>query len=277
MDHRSPFSSLKKTPAALLLAMLVGVMPSPAQTMDTWQTAAVRKYPSLTEAGSPLNTRFLAIVAEKKKSEPAFFSRPDWPMRAATAAAEALAAEEAAATAKIKAEEDARLAKMAPEERDWEKDKARWVFERLVFGDDEEAVVHKLNRSKLISSRVSPSMRVPVDSRFQWAIGETKYRLSFEMKDKLAAILFESSPEKSENLAEFIHEDWEKLRKAVIEQFGQPTKTIPFPDAKALKAGGWTVTDTWERPGSRIKLGVTEDSGRCSAALRISDPAHAAE
>ena len=268
--------SLTLTPV-LLAAWLAIAAALPAQTVDTWQTAAVRKYPTLTEAGSPLNTRFLAIVAEKKKSDPAFFSKPDWPMRAANAAAEALRAEELAANAKSKAEEDARLAKMAPEERDWEKDKARWVFERLVFGDNEETIVSKLNHSKLITSRVSPSMRVPVDSRFQWVVGESKYRLGFEMKDTLLAITFESSPEKAENLAEFIHEDWEKLRKAAIEQFGPPTKTVAFPDAKGLHTGGWTVTDTWDRPGSRIKLGVTEDSGKCGAALRISDPARAPE
>lgn len=257
--------------------MLAITLPLPAQSVDTWQTAAVRKYPALTEAGSPLNTRFLAIIAEKKKSDPAFFTKPDWPMRAATAAAEALRAEELAASEKTKSEEEARLAKMAPEEREWEKDKARWIFERLVFGDKEDTIVSKLNRSKTITSRVSPSMRVVLDSRFQWVIGESKYRLSFEMKDTLAAILVESSPEKAENLAEFIHEDWEKLRKAAIEQFGPPTKTVAFPDAKNLHAGGWTVTDTWDRPGSRIKLGVTEDSGKCSAALRISDPAKAPE
>ena len=277
MATRFHFPSRKKTSAALLLIVLAMTMPLSAQSVDTWQTAAVRKYPALTEAGSPLNTRFLAIIAEKKKSEPAFFSKPDWPMRAATAAAETLRAEELAVSTKAKAEEDARLAKMAPEEREWEKDKARWIFERLVFGDKEEAIVSKLNRSKIITSRVSPSMRVVLDSRFQWVIGESKYRLSFEMKDTLAAILVESSPEKAENLAEFIHEDWEKLRKAAIENFGEPTKAVAFPDAKSLHPGGWTVTDTWGRPGSRIKLGVTEDSGRCSAALRISDPAHAAE
>ncbi|HSI10398.1 MAG TPA: hypothetical protein VK961_00075 [Chthoniobacter sp.] len=277
MAPRFNFPSSKKAFAVLLLAMLAVDMPLLAQSVDTWQTAAVRKYPALTEAGSPLNTRFLAIIAEKKKSDPAFFSKPDWPMRAATAAAEALRAEELAVSEKAKAEEDARLATMAPEERDWEKDKAHWIFERLVFGDKEEAIVSKLNRSKIITSRVSPSMRVVLDSRFQWVIGENKYRLSFEMKDTLAAILVESSPEKAENLAEFIHEDWEKLRKVAIEQFGAPTKSVAFPEAKSLRTGGWTVTDTWDRPSSRIKLGVTEDSGKCSAALRISDPAKTTE
>ncbi|MEP6669660.1 MAG: hypothetical protein ABJF10_10935 [Chthoniobacter sp.] len=265
---------LLKTSAVLLLAM---ALPLAAQTVETWQKAAVQKHPALTQAGSPLNVRFLAIIAEKRKSEPAYFSKPDWPMRAADAADAALRAEDLAVSEKAKAEEAARLAKMTPEEREWDHDKARWVFERLVFGDTEETIVSKLTHSKLITSRVSPSTRVPLGTHFQWVLGETKYNLDFEMKDKLAAIVFESPAEATDNLDGFIHDDWQKLRTAAVEQFGPPTKTIAYPDAKALHAGGWTVTDTWDRPGSRIKLGVTEDSGKGRAALRISDPAHAAE
>ena len=47
------------------------------------QAAAVLKYPALKESGSPLNQQFLATIAEKRKSDPAFFNQPDWPMRAA--------------------------------------------------------------------------------------------------------------------------------------------------------------------------------------------------
>lgn len=260
-----------------MLLLLAVATPLCAQTVETWQKAAVQKHPALAQAGSPLNERFLAIVAEKRKSEPAYFSRPDWPMRAADAAEAALRAEELAVTEKAKAEEAARLAKMAPEERDWERDKARWVFERLVFGDDEDAIVNKLTHSKLIASRVSPSARVPLGSHFQWVIGDSKFHLDFEMKDKLVAIVFESKAETTDNLDGFIRDDWQKLRASAIEQFGPPAKTVAFPDAKSLHAGGWTVTDTWDRPGSRIKLGVTEDSGKCAATLRISDPAHAPE
>jgi len=266
-----------KTLAIFLLVLCAVATPLAAQTVETWQKAAVQKHPALAQAGSPLNVRFLAIVAEKRKSEPAYFTRPDWPMRTADAADAALRAEELAVSEKAKAEEAARLAKMTPEEREWDKDKARWIFERLVFGDTEETIVNKLNRSKLITSRVSPSTRVPLGSHFQWVMGETKFHLDFEMKDKLAAILFESPAENTDNLDGFVHDDWQKLRTAAIEQFGAPAKTVAFPDAKSLKAGGWTVTDTWDRPGSRIKLGVTEDSGKCRAALRISDPAHTAE
>ncbi|MEI9892974.1 MAG: hypothetical protein WDN28_03415 [Chthoniobacter sp.] len=63
--------------------------------------------------------------------------------------------------------------------------------------------------------------------------------------------------ETTDNLDGFIHDDWQKLRTAALEQFGPPAKTVAYPDAKSLHRGGWTVTDTWDRPGSRIKLGVT--------------------
>jgi len=266
-----------KTIVTFLFALFAVATPLVAQTVETWQKAAVQKHPALAQAGSPLNVRFLAIVAEKRKSEPAYFTKPDWPMRAADAADAALRAEELAVSEKAKAEEAARLAKMTPEERDWDRDKARWVFERLVFGDDEDAIVSKLNHSKLITSRVSPSMRVPLSTHFQWVMDESKFHLDFEMKDKLVAIVVESKAETNDNLDGFIHDDWQKLRAAAIEQFGPPAKTVAYPDAKGLHTGGWTVTDTWDRPGSRIKLGVTEDSGKCTATLRISDPAHAPE
>ena len=269
-----------KTGVALLLALLTATASLfAAQTVEGWQQAAVQKYPALAQSGSPLNQRLLALIAEKRKTEPAFFAKPDWPLRAANAAATALQAEETATSEKAKADEAARLAKMTPEEQEWDRDKARWVFERLVFGDKEEAIASKLNRSKLVTLRVAPSSRVPLGSRFQWVFGETKFHIDFEMKgDSLAAIVFENSPEKTSNLDGFIHDDWGKLRAAAIEQFGPPTKTVEFPaTSKQLLHGILTLTDAWERPGCRIRLGLIEDEGRASVALRISDPAHAPE
>jgi hypothetical protein len=259
----------------LAIAMLALAPPLDAQTVQASQSAAVRKYPALAEAGSPLNQRFLAIVAEKRKSEPAFFTKPDWPLRAADAAAATLKAEEE----KTKAAEEAQLAAMTPDERVWESDKPRWVFERLVFGDGEETIVKKLNGSKIITSRVAPSARVPLGSRFQWVIGESKFHLDFEMKDDhLVAFAFDCSPEKTSNLDGFVHDDWTRLRAAIVDRYGPPAKSVEYPDdTKKLQKGNWTVTDSWERPGFGIKLGVKEDDGRCSAALRISDRAHAAE
>lgn len=279
--ERVPQAKWLRTGAAMLLALLAAALQLTAQTVEQWQRTAVQKHPALAQAGSPLNTRFLALVAEKRKSDPAYFAKPDWPLRAAEEVAAGLRAEEAAANekkAEMQRAETARLEAMTPEEREWEAEKARWVFERLVFGDDQQKIVGKLSLSKLITARAAPSARVPLGSRFWWVMGESKFYLDFQMKDGLAAINFDSLAERTTSLDSVIREDWDKLRAAVIEQFGPPATTIPYPDsAKKLKAGAWTVTDTWERPGSRMKLGLTEDDGKCSVSLRISDPGRVPE
>ena len=271
---------LMKWSAIVWLTLLALAQPLAAQTAEQWQKSAVQKYPALAQAGSPLNQRFLAIVTAKRQAEPAYFAKPDWPMRAAEEAAAALKGEEMAAAAK-KAEEEkaeaAKLAAMSPDEQAWEKEKARWVFERLVFGDDDGTVAKKLYLSKLITARVPPALRAPLSSRFWWVIGESKYYADFEMKDGLAAIVFESLAEPVSALPNLVNDDWKRLREVVVERFGAPAKSVEFPDEKKLRAGGWTVTDTWERPGFRMKLGITEEGGKCSAALRMSDPAKAAE
>ena len=97
--------NLMKWSAAVGLAGLTLAQPLAAQTAEQWQKSAVQKHPMLAQAGSPLNQRFLALVAAKRQAEPAFFSKPDWPMRAAEEAAATLKVEDMAAAAK-KAEEE---------------------------------------------------------------------------------------------------------------------------------------------------------------------------
>lgn len=268
----------------LLLALIAScALPSraaepTAKLVEQWQKAAVQKHPSLATAGSALNQRFLAIVAGKRTSDTAFFAAPDWPMRAAEAAAAELKAEETAAKEKAKAEmertetERARAEEIAEWEREWEGERKRWVFDRLVFGDKEEVVVRKLNLSKLVTARAAPGGRVALSSRFRWVIGESKFNMDFEMKDGLAAITFECLPEDVGDLDSLIHEDWERLRTATIELFGQPVRSVTFPKAERLTRGGLTETDAWEQPARQVTLGISEDEGKCTATLRINSP-----
>jgi hypothetical protein len=285
----------------------------PSQTVERWQAAAVLKYPALKEPGSPLNKQFLAVVAAKRQSEPAFFNQPDWPLRAADLAVQEIQNAEAAAKQKAIADEQAAKAKakaeaektkaeiaarrdMTPEERremdrkdakaemdrmnaeeiaQWDTQKDKWVFDRLVLGDEEDVIIRKLNLSKLVTPRVPPSSRIELNSRFRWEIGERKYNLDFEMKDgKLAAINFGCLSEKTTELDTLVKEDWDKLRAAAIERFGPPTTSNEFPTAKTLKRSGLTVTDVWQKPGSAsaVTLGVAEEESRCNPALRIGAP-----
>jgi len=57
------------------------VMTASAQTTTKeWQDKATRKYPDLGVQGSELNKRFVKAYTERQKSNPRFFSNPDWPM-----------------------------------------------------------------------------------------------------------------------------------------------------------------------------------------------------
>lgn len=284
-------ATMKNVFLALLVAVApLNAVPASPQAVEAWQKIAVQKHPAVAQAGSPLNQRFLAIVAAKRKSEPTYFEQADWPMRAADAAAVELRAEEMVAKAKAKADElvakkkaeadmeraqteQERAEEIAQWEREWEAQKARWVFERLVFGDSEETIVRKLNLSKLVTPRAVGNTRVELGSRFRWTLGESKFNLDFEMKDGLAAITFDCRPEDTSELDTLIREDWDKLRAAAIERFGQPIMSAEYPTASKLRRGGLTVTDVWSRPDRHIALGLSQDSGKCHTTLRISDPA----
>ena len=249
-----------------------------ADLVEQWQKAAVRKHPTLAASGSPLNQRFLAIVAEKKSSEPGFFQKPDWPMRAAELAAAEIKKDEMAAAEKAKAEEakmaeeKERAAEIAEMERQWETQKAKWVFDRLVFGDDEATIIKKLNLSKLVTARTAGGARVALSSRYRWMIGEHKFDLDFEMTPTFQGLTISPLPESTGDLDSLIKEDWTALRTAAIERFGAPTKSIPFPAAAQLQKGGLTATDTWNQPTRTITLGVAEDEGKGQATLKIDSP-----
>ena len=265
-----------------VLALLASVAalqaaPAPPQMVERSQKAAVQKHPALGQAGSPLNRKFLAIVAMKRTAEPQFFDQPDWPLRAADAAAAHLRAEEGAAQASAAAEmkrteaEREKAEEISEWEKKWEAEKARWIFDRLVFGDSEEAIVRKLSLSKIVSVRAKGE-RLDLNSRFRWVLGESKFNLAFEMKDGLAAITFECLPMSASELEGLIREDWDKLRAAALEQLGPPTKSSPFPTGGKVMRGGWTVTDAWTQPGREAALGLSEEGGRCHAILRLGDP-----
>ena len=102
---------LVSTVLLLTVAVMAHAATVPAQTAERWQAAAVLKYPALREQGSPLNKQFLAVVAAKRQSEPAFFNQPDWPLRAADLAVAEIKNAEAAPKQKTIADEQSPKAK----------------------------------------------------------------------------------------------------------------------------------------------------------------------
>jgi len=71
--------------------------PTGGGDVASWQRRAIATYPDLAKDGTPLHTRFLALVAERKEKEPTFFKTPSWPVILADQAAAALQTEAAAA------------------------------------------------------------------------------------------------------------------------------------------------------------------------------------
>jgi hypothetical protein len=56
---------------------------SPSLTEQEWQVKAVQAYPDLGVRGTALNTAFVNLYSQRKQSDSAFFSDPEWPMRLA--------------------------------------------------------------------------------------------------------------------------------------------------------------------------------------------------
>jgi hypothetical protein len=75
-----------KTTLTLIAALLLGplaVSHVSAQTVAASQQQAIKKYPDLVVAGSTFNKAFVAELARRRQTDPAFFRAPDWPMRLA--------------------------------------------------------------------------------------------------------------------------------------------------------------------------------------------------
>ena len=75
-------SSLRWVTAAFFASVLntfPATAPSQSATQD-WQAQAVRKYPDLGVGGSLFNQQFVTAVGERRRTNPAFFSNPRWPL-----------------------------------------------------------------------------------------------------------------------------------------------------------------------------------------------------
>jgi hypothetical protein len=51
-----------------------------AEAVNAAQREAVRRYPELGRAGTPFNSRFVAMHRQRRFEEPAFFLDPNWPV-----------------------------------------------------------------------------------------------------------------------------------------------------------------------------------------------------
>jgi hypothetical protein len=74
---------MKKKLAAVFVSLLFAALclTAAAQLTDKqWQAKAVEKYPALGVKGSELNKRFIDAYSNRRKTDPAFFANPQWPL-----------------------------------------------------------------------------------------------------------------------------------------------------------------------------------------------------
>src|ERR1700759_4451345 len=65
---------------ALLLLAVFCLTAGAQMTEKQWQAKAVEKYPALGVQGSELNKRFIEAYTIRQKSNPHFFTSPQWPL-----------------------------------------------------------------------------------------------------------------------------------------------------------------------------------------------------
>ncbi|MEA3213819.1 MAG: hypothetical protein QOE70_6876 [Chthoniobacter sp.] len=80
------------TPPVAIIATPVAATPAPApaaapptysEAVLNAQRAAVARYPALGKAGTPFNTKFLAVHRQRRFENPTYFDDPEWPLRLA--------------------------------------------------------------------------------------------------------------------------------------------------------------------------------------------------
>lgn len=71
--------SIKITISLLLFVAFCHTAAAQA-TATNWQVKAIEKYPALGIRGSELNIRFLDAYSARRKTDPAFFDNPQWPL-----------------------------------------------------------------------------------------------------------------------------------------------------------------------------------------------------
>ena len=76
----------------LLCVLVFALVPALAFSEDAavWQQRAIAKYPDLAREGTPIHTRFLALMTEAKEKEPTLFKTESWPVLLADRAAKSL-------------------------------------------------------------------------------------------------------------------------------------------------------------------------------------------
>ena len=100
-----------KTTIVFLFALVARIALHAQTPAPNWQAKAVEKYPDLALQSSALNKRFVEAVAQRRKTNPTFFTNPKWPLTLADEISNSIQTPEAKKKARAIAEINAKLPK----------------------------------------------------------------------------------------------------------------------------------------------------------------------
>ena len=263
------------------------------QNLKAAQLKSVTLYPDVGIAGSPLNTEFVARMKRYQAEKKEFFAEPDWPIRLVKECNEDLSPKQppkpltarvAEKPQKIVAEQKLleAAAIVQPEERK--------AFDDLYFGDSEELTQYKLAHSTKLKGKTTKRANdteaafyaLNVDGR-SYAVqtefeGGKLYEVSFVQTFGDISTHFEWHNLMwgvfSGDISQYhsaIKESWQVLRDIAITRFGQPTKSIGYPNFLNIEKSRIIFSDIWEVEKRRVTLGMVQAIDDVGPILSVSD------
>ena len=144
-----------------------------------------------------------------------------------------------------------------PQSPDLENAGSNFIYGGLTYGDSRKEVLSKLRKQGFIQIYEERDEDV-VRCAVRW--DDLRYELVSKLvNDKLELCLIEGNKGWQDfHFNEVVTEEWEKLRKRIIQTHGKPKKSRPFPEIFEIPVNdlGGVVTDVWNLKDRMLMLSV---------------------
>ena len=150
------------------------------------------------------------------------------------------------------------------------------VFDTLVFGDDRETVLKKLNESKIVATTVASAHigRTGLNNIFHTRekIGGLACSLSFDWgsNGELIEITLQSENKKLDEYTTILKPCWKDLEALLISIYGNPKQAAQMPKAEKLQDSQMLASHLWSlEQGGSILLGSSKMDEKYQVVVRF--------
>jgi hypothetical protein len=109
-----------------------------------------------------------------------------------------------------------------------------------------------------------------LNSTYTWLVGGVGYHLQFEFERGLSSFQAETGAIAPLYFSTNTKEAWSTLRSAVVERYGEPTRSEVYPPR--LAASGDCITDEWRFTDRTVNLALVGGSDGVRIRLLVVDP-----